>query len=83
MYTFRGHVNRISAQLKEQKDLKENLTENHKYIHMDFAKDYKCRSQNEIQSAYWNQTLVTLHPVALYFKERSAQEKNHINFVSP
>ena len=36
---------------------------------MDFAEDYRCRSQEEIQSAYWSQTQVTIHPVIAYYKK--------------
>ena len=52
VHSFRSHVNRVYKQFKQQKNLKENLPDNHVYIHMDFAEDYRCRSQNEIQSAY-------------------------------
>ena len=52
VHSFRSHVNRLYTQFKQQKNRKENLPDNHVYIHMDFAEDYRCRSQNEIQSAY-------------------------------
>ena len=54
--TFRSHISRIAALFREQKYLKENLPPNHVYMHMDFADDYRCRSQNDIQSAYWSPT---------------------------
>ena len=79
--TFRSHVSRIGMQFKEQKYLKENLPPNHVYIHMDFAEDYRCRSQNEIQSAYWSPTQVTIHPVVIYFKQPGAQKSSHRSFV--
>ena len=66
---FREHVKRIKNQFAVQRNLKENLPANHIYIHMDFAEDYRCRSQEEIQSAYWSQTQVTIHPVVAYFKK--------------
>ena len=47
---FRGHRERIKQQFTVQRTLKENLEQNHVYIHMDFAEDYRCRSQEEIQS---------------------------------
>lgn len=79
--TFRSHISRIAAQFKEQKYLKENLPPNHVYIHMDFAEDYRCRSQNEIQSAYWSPTQVTIHPVVMYYKQPGSQESTHKSFV--
>ena len=50
--TFRSHINWIAAQFREQKYLKENLSPNHVYIHMDFAEiigaDCKMRSSMPI-----------------------------------
>ena len=68
VHSFRSHVNRVYTEFKQQKNLKDNLPDNHVYIHMDFAEDYRCRSQNEIQSAYWSPTQVTIHPVVMYYK---------------
>ena len=38
---------------------------------MDFAEDYRCRSQNEIQSTKWSPTQVTTHPIVMYYKKLS------------
>ena len=35
---------------------------------MDFAENYSCKSLEKVQSAYFNQTSVTLHPVVVYHK---------------
>ena len=37
-------------------------------MHMDFSEDYRCRSQEEVQSAYWNSTAISLHPVVIYYR---------------
>ena len=79
---FRENVKRIRNQYIVQRDLKENLPPNHIYIHMDFAKDYKCRSQEEIQSAYWSQTQVTIHPVVAYFKNKEIVCHQSFVFIS-
>ena len=81
VHSFRSHVNRVYTEFKQQKNLKDNLPDNHVYIHMDFAEDYRCRSQNEIQSAYWSPTQVTIHPVVMYYKNRGEKENSHQNFV--
>ena len=73
--TFRSHINWIAAQFREQKYLKENLSPNHVYIHMDFAEDYRHRLQNEIQYAYWLPTQVTIHPVMMYAEFRRNQSQ--------
>jgi hypothetical protein len=63
---FKGHVNRVYKQYEEIKRLKENLLTNHLLVQMDFAENFSCKSVEEIQTAYWNQTGVTLHPVVVY-----------------
>ena len=49
---------------------------------MDFAEDYACRSQDEVQTAYFNMTQVTLHPVVIYFKHDDSLQHKSIVFVS-
>ena len=70
---FSNHVWRVRKQYEEIKKLKENLSKNHYILQMDFAENYACKSSEEIQSAYWNMTGVTLHPVVVYY----ASEKDH------
>ena len=48
---------------------------------MDFAEDYRCRSQEEIQSAYWSPTNVTIHPVVMYYRKRGEKDNSHQSFV--
>ena len=79
--TFRSHISRIAKQFREQKYLEENLPPNHVYIIMDFNEDYRRRSQNEIQSAYWSPTQVTIHPVVMYYKTRNSEESSQNSFV--
>ena len=81
VHSFRSRVNRVYTQFKEQKNLKENVPDNHVYIHMDFAEDCRCKSQNEIQSAYWSTTHVTIHPVVMYYKNRGEKGHSHQSFV--
>ena len=59
---FKDHVERVKNQYYQVKMLKEILPNNNVLVQMDFAEDYKCQSQDEIQSAYWNTTQVTIHP---------------------
>ena len=65
---FSEHVQRVKTQYSEIKRLKQNLSDKHVVLQMNFAKNYSCRSSEEIQSAYFNQTCVTLHSVVMYFK---------------
>ena len=40
---------------------------------MDISENYCCQSMEEVQSAYWNATVVTLHPIVLYRKDDSGE----------
>ena len=74
---FRAHVNRIKNQYTQLRQLKDNLPDDDITMQMDFAEDYRYRSQQEVQSAYWNPEQVTIHPMVFYYKKRkqsSSQE---------
>lgn len=64
---FESHVFRVRRQYQEIKSLKDKLPKHHFIVQMDFAENYSCKSNEEIQSAYWNMTSVTLHPIVVYF----------------
>ncbi|XP_066014894.1 uncharacterized protein [Pocillopora verrucosa] len=53
------------------KELKSNLPEGHMIVQMDFAENYTCQSVEEVQSAWWNGTMVTLHPAVAYFNDEN------------
>ncbi|XP_060579551.1 uncharacterized protein LOC132736439 [Ruditapes philippinarum] len=68
---FCGHVHRVKCQYQELKANKESLQNDEAFIQMDFAENYTCRTADEVQTAYWSLTSVTLHPVVIYFKKDS------------
>jgi hypothetical protein len=69
---FSGYVDRVRTQYREIKILKENLPENEIIVQMDFVENYTCKSLAEVQSAYWNQTPVALHPIVVYYRGQSS-----------
>ena len=77
--TFQGHIKRVQEQYRQIRTLKENLPENEIVLQMDFAENYSCRSLDEVQTAYWSQSIVTLHPVVAYFKQNG--KTKHQSFV--
>jgi hypothetical protein len=79
---FKDHVFRVHKQYKQMRTLKENLSEHDMILHMDFAENYICKSIDEIQSAYWNKTGVTLHPVVVYFKREKQHQHKSFVFIS-
>ena len=49
------------------------LTESEAIVQMDFAENYTCQSLEEVQSAYWNASMVTLHPAIAYYRSEDGQ----------
>ena len=78
---FVDHVSRLRTQYSEIRQLKDNLPKHHMIVHMDFAENYNCKSLEEIQSAYWNQTSVTLHPTVIYYRPDEGSDLQHQSFV--
>ena len=79
---FKDDVERVKSQYNQVKRLKEILPNNNVMVQMDFAEDYKCQSQEEIQSAYWNTTQVTMHPAVVYYKDDDNLKHKSFVFVS-
>lgn len=52
--------------------LRENLPAGEILLWMDFAENYTCASMEEVQSAYWNASMVSLHTMVAYFSEDRA-----------
>lgn len=63
---FKQHVERVQIQYDQLKALKDRLPQNHAIVQMDFAENYTCQASEEVQSAYWNASMVTLHPAVSY-----------------
>jgi hypothetical protein len=77
---FLNHVHRVKAQYSALRELKENLPKQHLILQMDSAVNFSCASMDEIQSAYWNATSVTLHPVVVYYRSDN-DNIEHKNFI--
>ena len=63
--TFRSHVQRVQTQYREIRGLREILLEGEVLLRMDFAENYTSSSLEEVQSAYWNASMVSLHGCVL------------------
>lgn len=73
MHKFREHIQLATSTLISK--VKENLPFGHVVAQMDFSHIYTRTSMEEVQSAYWNQSMVTIHPVMAYFK---TEENNQL-----
>lgn len=78
---FREHVTRMLIQYDAVRYTKENLPNNDILVQMDFAENYSCCNADEIQSAYFNPTQVTLHPLVVYFKDDITHNLLHKSFI--
>lgn len=79
---FRDHVERVSTQYREMKRLRENLPDGHVLVWMDFAENHACSSVEEIQSAYWNTSMILLHTMVVYFPGSHTKKLQSIVAVS-
>ena len=70
---FKQHVHRVQVQYSEIRRLRETMPEDHVLIWMDFAENYNCCHLEEVQSAYWNATMVSLHTMVVYYPPGSEQ----------
>lgn len=71
---------RVSTQYSAVRELKEKLPQKHVVVQMDFAENYSCKTNEEVQRAYWNSQIVTLHPSVVYFTGEEGK-LNHKSFV--
>ena len=78
---FEVHANCVKIQYNQLKALKSNLPKGHLIVQMDFAENYSCQSVEEVQSAYWNTTQVTIHPAVAYYKNQDDDSFIHQNIV--
>ena len=79
---FEAHNDRAQTQYVQLRSLKEKLPANSVIIQMDFAENYTCSSADSVQSAYWNQATVTLHPCVIYYKEGEELRHKSLVYVS-
>ena len=67
----RAHIERVQIQYTELRNLKTSLPDNDVIVQMDFSDISKCSNNEEVKSAYWNPTSVTLNPAVIYYKTKA------------
>lgn len=72
---FQEHTRGIKELYKAMSDLKHGLPPNHVIV-----QNFTCVSADEVQSAYWNQNSITLHPVVAYYKNDEGT-LNHYSYI--
>ena len=72
---YPSHKFRASWQQSQMSECLKTLDKSQLMMIMDFSENYKCSFQNEIQSAYFEQNLVTIHPCMCYYKKTLNDEE--------
>ena len=83
---YTSHAFRAQWQADQMKECIKNLQDCEVVMVMDYSENYSCRYQNEVQSAFWDQVQVTIHPVMTYYWKMDRAErvlvKHSIIFIS-
>ena len=77
-----AHLFRSTWQFKQQKEMQNMLQEGQAWIMLDFAEDFTIRHKHEVQSAYWMQEKVTIHPVYIVYPEYRDQDGARTKIVN-
>ncbi|KAK3762158.1 hypothetical protein RRG08_024963 [Elysia crispata] len=62
------HLKVAHWQRTQYQKLKESLPPNHCILTIDFAENYLCKYQQEVQSAHWSYRQVTVHPCVFFYR---------------
>ena len=64
-----GHLFRADWQHHQSEQLRKKtpFPANTVSMVLDFAENYICTYQNEVQAAHWHKSAVTLHPIVCYY----------------
>ena len=66
--SYAKHIFMANWQRSQFNNLKDNLPDNTALLVLDFAENYTCHYQNQVQAAYYDLHQVTIHPVVIYTK---------------
>ena len=69
---------RASWQHEQMSACIKNLKDDQVIMIMDFAVNFKCSFQNEVQSAYFDQNMVTIHPMMCYYEKQLGTEETTV-----
>ena len=66
-----AHLFRAAWQQAQLKLCKEHMPPKSATIIIDYAENYSCLAQDEVQSAHWSKTQATIHPVMAFINEEN------------
>ena len=82
LFSLGKHIHTAQWQRKHYQFLRDNLVAGHCLITADFAENYLCKFQNEVQSAHRSYRQVTLHPCVFFYRCGKPGCKKVINHYS-
>ena len=65
--TLSQHLFHAQWQSNQFASLRESVPKNYVVMVLDFAQNYACDHQDEVQAAHWTHNQVTVHPIVTYY----------------
>ena len=83
--SFPYHVFRTEWQHRQMSKCIKDTTQSGSQVVllMDFSENYRCTFRDEVQSGYFDQQQVTVHPMMAYYQEEGSLVKHAIIGISP
>ena len=72
---MKAHIHTKCRQFKEITRITHNLNEDGILTHHDYSENYKCQHQNEIQSAYFGNKILSLFTARACYKQNEKIQK--------
>lgn len=68
MQAYGMHIATAMWQYQQLRQLRDQLSQGNILTLMDFAQNYRCEFQNEVQSAHWSYQQATVFPSVTYYR---------------
>lgn len=76
LFLLAKHQRTAKWQREQYQYICDNIPPGHCVLTVDFAENYLCKYQNEVQSAHWSYRQVSVHPCIMHFQCPEAQCHN-------
>lgn len=79
------HLHTATWQNNQYSSLKADLPIGHVLMVLDFAENYACLTQDEVQSGHWHHEQATLHPIVSTYhcKQCDGSVTEYLDFITP
>ena len=81
LHGYRKHCHRVETQYSQLRMLKRKMKPMvEATVQCDYAENWKCGYQDEISAVFYDQNLITLHPMVVHYRDEEGSLQ-HISFV--